>query len=833
MFCRNCGSKVNDSAKFCSKCGTNVERKNTDVNQINRKDETSNNISPQQPPRVPPQQLPWVPPQQPPWVPPQQPPRVPPQQPPRQYIPPQQPQNQPPAGSGGSKRPGGRRVLSIVLVMALVAGLFVNVFQLVNGTHILSESLSILSLQHTEGGSTYKDPDPASIIHTEKWGYVPANQIIIVFHDDVNKAAAKKVIGQIGGSVVGELEFINMYQLETADKTEAELNATLDAVSGMDGVELVFPNVPAYLSDATGTPCSPLKDPAYADPANAHYNIIGMENAWKILKGSGVTLNKVNVGVLDEAFYTGSDEFGGKVKLSGDTTEDPVKKNNQIVGGGFTHGTKVAHVIGADAENSGMVGVAGVLGENLSINVKNVFDANPDYTPVQADPEDITQFTYSDGVAYTDKTLVYLKKMVADGATVINCSFNFKPPSDNYEPIVKAYEKFFKKIQETKPHVIFVASAGNSGNAAGTQGALNGKNDCPAGIKLPNVITVGAVNNDGSRADFSSFATGDAEVTLSAPGVEMVVGTDENGQPIKASGTSFSAPQVASAIALIQSINPDLNAEQVKELLVKTSAPGITTGDQSIPIPAGMGAGVLRVDQAVLQAINDMRKKQNLPPFEMQQLLDISTVTLTAKGSGLDYTLTAHIPASLGSSADVKIEITGQHVLKGDTTQSVPVGSDATWEIMLDKDDVFIRVKRLDNGACAYMTLTPEASVAGTYKASGTVTMFGSTDPIKDFTAKVEQNGATMKITFSNDSGTVLTGIYDEATKTFVGKDTRKSDDPWASVWWQWGETTIVFDTSANPLRATGMLFVPQDDDPASFDPEITVDFIMIKTKDS
>jgi hypothetical protein len=681
-----------------------------------------------------------------------------------------------------------------------------------------------------EGLVTYKDVDPEYIVNTQKWGYVPANQVIIIFYDDVDKAAAQKAVQEMGGTIVGELEFINLYQVETADKTETDLNATLDAVSGMDGVELVFPNVPSFGSDATGTPCSPLKDPAYADPANAHYNIIGMENAWKIIKGSGVLLNKVNVGVLDEAFYTGSDEFGGKVKLSGDTTDDPVKKNNQIVNGGFTHGTKVAHVIGADSDNSGMVGVAGVLEDKLNINVKNVFDATPYYTSTQADAQDLTQFTDpASGVAYIDKTLVYLKKMVDDGATVINCSFNFKPPRDNYEPIVKAYEKFFKKMQETKPNIIFVASAGNSGNADKSQGALNGKNDCPAGIKLPNVITVGAVNNDGSRADFSSFASDDAEVTLSAPGVQMVVGTDENGQPIKANGTSFSAPQVTSAIALLQSINPELNAGEIKELLVKTAAPGITTGDQSIPIPEGMGAGVLRVDQAVLQAINDMREKQNLPPYEMQQLLDISTVTLTAKGSGLDYTLSAHIPASLGSSADVKIEVIGQHSLKGDTTQPVPVGSDATWEITLDKDEVFVRVKRLDNGACAYMTLKPEAAVAGMYNVSGTVTMWGSTDPIKDFKAKVEQNGAAMEIILSDDSGSVLTGTYDEATKTFVGKDTRKPDELWESVWWQWGETTIVFDTSANPLRATGKLFVPEDDDPTSFDPELTVYFTMIK----
>ncbi len=679
-----------------------------------------------------------------------------------------------------------------------------------------------------QGIATYKDPDPSSIIATEKWGDVPANQVIIVFRDDVDKSAAEEIIQDISGAVVGQLEFINLYQVETADTTETELNTTLDALAAIDGVETVFPNVPYFGSDSAGTACTPLKDPAFADPANSHYNLIGMENAWKILKGSGVELNKVNVGVLDEAFYTGSDEFGGKVKLSGDTTDDPAKKNNQIVSGGFTHGTRVAHVIGADADNSGMVGVASVLGENLSIDVKNNFDANPQFTPTQADSEDLTQFVDpANGVAYTDKTLIYLKKMVDDGATVINCSFNFKPPRDAYEPIAKAYEKFFKKMQETKPGVMFVASAGNAGNADGTQGLLNGKNDCPAGLKLPNVITVGAIKNDGSRADFSCKATEGGEVTLSAPGVEMVVGTDENGQPIKSNGTSFSAPQVTSAIALIQSINPELNAEQIKEILVKTAAPGVTTGNQSIPIPEGMGAGVLRVDQAVLQTINDMREKQDLPPFNMQQLLDISTITLSAKGSGTDYLLSAHISASLGSGAEVKLEVNGQHSLTGDTTQSVAVGGDATWEISLDKDEVFVRVSRLDNGACAYMTLSPQADVVGTYSASGTATLWESTDPIKDFQAKVEQNGTSMKITFANSTGTILTGTYNEASKTFVGRDIRVSDDPFASNWWQWGDTTIVFDTTSDPLRATGRLYVS---DTGDLNSEISVDFTMVKT---
>ena len=50
---------------------------------------------------------------------------------------------------------------------------------------------------------------------------------------------------------------------------------------------------------------------------------------------------------------------------------DAVAKNarNQVVYGGLNHGTMVTNVIGADHENDGMVGIASVLGDKLSINV--------------------------------------------------------------------------------------------------------------------------------------------------------------------------------------------------------------------------------------------------------------------------------------------------------------------------------------------------------------------------------------------------------------------------------------------------------------------------------
>ncbi len=231
------------------------------------------------------------------------------------------------------------------------------------------------------GEAAFKDPDAASVIHTEKWGNGPVNQIVVMFEDDVDKKAATLLLEQIGGEVVGQMEMINLYQLETDFTTEAELTAAIDAALAMDGVEAAFPNVEVYGKDVEGTPCTALKDPVFENPANAaHYNTIGMENAWRIIKGSGVDLNKVNVGVLDSAIYTGSDEFSGKVKVTGDTTDEPEKNDSdQIIDDGLNHGTMVTHVIGADPENSGMLGVASVLEENLNIDVTNLYDGKKSF----------------------------------------------------------------------------------------------------------------------------------------------------------------------------------------------------------------------------------------------------------------------------------------------------------------------------------------------------------------------------------------------------------------------------------------------------------------------
>jgi subtilisin family serine protease len=107
---------------------------------------------------------------------------------------------------------------------------------------------------------------------------------------------------------------------------------------------------------------------------------------------------------------------------------------------------------------------------------------------------------------------------------------------------------------------------------------------------------VGATTESDSRASFSNYG---APVDISAPGVHILStystrskqlgGRKYLGDGPEGSGTSFSAPHVAGAAALLLSMNPYLTPAQVEECLVRNADPIAT--DQ----PIGKRLNVARV----------------------------------------------------------------------------------------------------------------------------------------------------------------------------------------------------------------------------------------------
>ena len=115
------------------------------------------------------------------------------------------------------------------------------------------------------------------------------------------------------------------------------------------------------------------------------------------------------------------------------------------------------------------------------------------------------------------------------------------------------------------PNTLFVCAAGNSDSDASFL------QDVPAGLRLPNLIAVGAVNQAGDETSFTSYGP---TVLVDADGyqVESYV---PGGRRLKLSGTSMASPNVANLAAKLFALDPSLTPVQAIDLIRR----GATTSD--------------------------------------------------------------------------------------------------------------------------------------------------------------------------------------------------------------------------------------------------------------
>jgi thermitase len=134
----------------------------------------------------------------------------------------------------------------------------------------------------------------------------------------------------------------------------------------------------------------------------------------------------------------------------------------------------------------------------------------------------------SDGTGYRSDIVRAVYWAIQNNANVINMSFN-----------LAAYSTELKNAVDyaTLRGVICVAAAGNQGEDILVYPAA-----------LPNVIGVASTTNDDQRSSFSNY--GQDLVWIAAPG-EGIVTTYPFGTKAAAWGTSFSAPFVSGAAALM------------------------------------------------------------------------------------------------------------------------------------------------------------------------------------------------------------------------------------------------------------------------------------------
>jgi len=122
-------------------------------------------------------------------------------------------------------------------------------------------------------------------------------------------------------------------------------------------------------------------------------------------------------------------------------------------------------------------------------------------------------------------------------------------------------KKALTDAMASAPQILFITAAGNSNQDASFVEAI------PAGIALPNLLTIGAVDRAGDEAGFTSYGP---TVKAHANGYQ-VESFLPGGERVALSGTSMASPQVANLAGKILAVNPKLHPAAVIELIVSTA----------------------------------------------------------------------------------------------------------------------------------------------------------------------------------------------------------------------------------------------------------------------
>jgi subtilisin family serine protease len=155
--------------------------------------------------------------------------------------------------------------------------------------------------------------------------------------------------------------------------------------------------------------------------------------------------------------------------------------------------------------------------------------------------------------------------------------------------------------------VIFVTSAGNE-NSSGPHYPSDYSQT------IPGILSVAALSPNNRRAEYSNYST---TVNMSAPGggglpldLDDIYCADLNNTYSYSAGTSLAAPHVVGIIALMLSVNPDLDFSEIKQILEQTA---ISIQQENFETWRLLGAGKLNAGQALKKVVDNLGVPSSQP----------------------------------------------------------------------------------------------------------------------------------------------------------------------------------------------------------------------------
>ena len=393
---------------------------------------------------------------------------------------------------------------------------------------------------------------------------------VVVFHRQVSEQdiAALRGFGVLGGTRYRALPMVSV----TATRAQLEEISRLSSVRSIWGARTLQWSAADASRALVGAP-----------RVAADRDLTARNNGLP-LSGRGVT-----VAVLDTGVDATHSDLAGRVARNVELAEAPAVNPT-----GFSYPVNVEGPPNTDQAGGHGTFVAGLVAGSGALSGGKFAGVAPGANILGLSAGDASLLSVLSGFDYL------LAQGPAPGVRVVNCSFSANTVFDPHDPVNVAT----RMLAERNVNVVF--SAGNTGPG------LNSMNPY---AMAPWVVSVGATDARGRLAHFSArgaFGHATFRPTLVAPGAAVVgprATTSATGTPdaeklsaseapyyAVASGTSFSAPQVAGAIALMLEANRGLTAAQVRDILQRTATPLAPYYAHEV------GAGMLNAHAAALEA---------------------------------------------------------------------------------------------------------------------------------------------------------------------------------------------------------------------------------------
>ncbi|NCU76372.1 MAG: hypothetical protein EBV59_05370 [Synechococcaceae bacterium WB7_1C_051] len=253
---------------------------------------------------------------------------------------------------------------------------------------------------------------------------------------------------------------------------------------------------------------------------------------------------------------------------------------------GQSHGSQVAGVIGAKGNNK--IGISGVAWDTQIMGIQYGESLADSFYYAIKNKADVINLSMGQLLKINPDRLIEYTNRVGELLTVL--------PTDisNYKDLYMEYYNIYKEAHSKDISVVI--SAGNSADYNDEISGWNGIGSNDLSFEFwgnyynrffDNIIVVGAQNALGIQTPYSSYGL---SVDISAPGGDEArsqefgilstvssldkkgaLGSDDSGYYQYTQGTSFSAPVVSGAAALIRAVSPLFTASDVKQILLQSA----------------------------------------------------------------------------------------------------------------------------------------------------------------------------------------------------------------------------------------------------------------------